>query len=105
MTRSEKGDLEQGKVETVKASTVRASLLSNRAVAEAAWGSGDAHVQSTATCQLRPPAFGDPWCSVLDPWLRREAKPERTLGPGATVGILGTGVPRLSCLQPTAWLS
>ena len=49
-------------------------------------------------------AFWGPWCSVLDPWLRREAKPERTLGPGATVGILGTGVPRLACLRPMTWL-
>ena len=28
-----------------------------------------------------------------------------SLGPGATVGVLGTGVPKLACLQPTAWLS
>ena len=48
VARSEKGDLEQGKEEAMKASAVRASLLSNRAVAEAAWGSRDAHVQSTA---------------------------------------------------------
>ena len=79
--------------------------LSSRAVTEAAWGSGDAHVQSTATRQPRPQAFWGPRCSVLDPWLRREAKPERTLGPGATVGVLGMGVPRLACLRPTAWLS
>ena len=26
------------------------------------------------------------------------------MGPGATVGVLGTGVPRLACLQPAAWL-
>ena len=58
VARSEKGDLEQGEEETMKASAARASLLSNRAVAEAAWGSGDAHVQSTATRQPRPPAFG-----------------------------------------------
>ena len=49
--------------------------------------------------------FWGPRCSELDPWLRREAKPERTLGPGATVGVLGAGVPRLACLRPTAWLS
>ena len=30
---------------------------------------------------------------------------ERALGPGATVGILGMGVPRLACLRPAAWLS
>ena len=32
------------------------------------------------------------------------AKSGRTLGPGATVGVLGTGVPRLACLRPAAWL-
>ena len=26
------------------------------------------------------------------------------MGPGATVGILGMGVPRLACLRPAAWL-
>ena len=36
--------------------------------------------------------------------------PERALDPGlekdpdATVGVLGTGVPRLACLRPAAWL-
>ena len=44
-------------------------------------------------------------CSELDPSLRREGKPERTLGLGATVSVLETGVPRLACLRPTAWLS
>ena len=33
-----------------------------------------------------------------------EAKFERALGPGATVGVLGMGVPRLACLRPAAWL-
>src|SRR3954470_8284075 len=28
----------------------------------------------------------------------------RALGPGATFGVLGTGVPRLACLRPMAWL-
>src|SRR3954467_14297545 len=32
------------------------------------------------------------------------AKSMRALGPGATVGVLGTGVPRLACLRPAAWL-
>ena len=48
--------------------------------------------------------FCGPRCSMLDLWLCLEAKPERTLGPGATVGVLGMGVPRLACLRPTAWL-
>ena len=42
--------------------------------------------------------------SALALWLCLEAKPERALVPGATVGILGTGVPRLACLRPAAWL-
>ena len=42
--------------------------------------------------------------SALALWLRLEAKSERALGPGATVGVLGTGVPRLACLRPAAWL-
>ena len=29
---------------------------------------------------------------------------EHALGPGATVGVLGMGVPRLACLRPAAWL-
>ena len=37
-------------------------------------------------------------------WLCLKAKPERALGPGATVGILGMGVPKLACLRPAAWL-
>ena len=49
--------------------------------------------------------FWGPRRSALDLWLRLEAKPERALGPEAIVGVLGTGVPRLACLRPTAWLS
>ena len=30
---------------------------------------------------------------------------ERALGPGATIGVLGTGVPRLACLRPAGWLN
>src|SRR3954466_11127746 len=32
------------------------------------------------------------------------AKSMHALGPGATVGVLGTGVPRLACLRPAGWL-
>src|SRR4051812_38637070 len=32
------------------------------------------------------------------------AKSRRALSPGATVGVLGTGVPRLAYLRPAAWL-
>ena len=48
--------------------------------------------------------FWGPRHFELDPWLRCQAKPACTLGPGATVGVLGTGVPRLACLRPAAWL-
>ena len=41
--------------------------------------------------------------STLALWLRSEAKYECALGPGATVGVLGMGVPRLVGLRPTAW--
>ena len=49
--------------------------------------------------------FWGPRHSVLALWLRLKAKPERALGPGATVSILGTGITRLACLRPTVWLS
>ena len=44
LVRSKKGDLERGKEEAMKANAARASLLLSQAVAEATWGSGDAHV-------------------------------------------------------------
>ena len=55
---------------------------------------------------VAPKAAGywGPRRSALAPWLRREAMSERALGPGATIGILGMGVPRLACLRPRAWL-
>ena len=48
--------------------------------------------------------FWGPWRSALAPWLRLEAKFERALGSGVTVGVLGTGVPRLPCLRHMGWL-
>ena len=51
--------------------------LSIRAVAEASWGSGDAHVQSTATRRPRPQAIGARGASNLP--LRFSVKPS----PGA----------------------
>ena len=45
-----------------------------------------------------------PRCSALALWLPLESKPERAFGPGATIGVLGTGVPRLACLRPAVWL-
>ena len=48
--------------------------------------------------------YWGPQRSALALWLCLEAKPEHALGPGATVGVLGMGVPRLACLWPIAWL-
>ena len=52
-----------------------------------------------------PHAEGGQRRSALALWLCLEANIECALGPGATVGVLGMGVPRLACLRPTAWLS
>ena len=78
----------------VKSSSCRGSVLKRRRPCPI-----NRHASTEAAC------FWGPRRSALDPWLRRKAKPERTLGPGATVGVLGTGVPRLACLWPTGWLS
>ena len=48
--------------------------------------------------------YWGPRRSALDLCLRLEANPERALGPGATVSVLGMGVPRLAYLRPTARL-
>ena len=53
---------------------------------------------------IKAAGYWGPRHSALGPWLRLEAKSERALGPGATAGVLGTGVPRLACLRPRAWL-
>ena len=57
-------------------------------------------------CHVSTKAAGywGPRCFALDLWLCLEAKPERALGPGSSVGVLGMGVPRLACLRPTVWL-
>ena len=47
--------------------------------------------------------YRGPRRSALALWLRLEAKSEHAFGPGANVGVLGTGVPRLACLRPMAW--
>ena len=57
----------------MKASAVCASLLLSRAIAEAAWGSGDAHVQSTAMRLPSPQANGARGAPHLP--LRFSAKP------------------------------
>ena len=47
--------------------------------------------------------YWGPRCFALAPLLPYQAKPGCALGPEATVGVLGTGVPRLACLRPAAW--
>ena len=66
-------------------------------------GCGEAHVQSTAMRRPRPQAVRAHDASHFP--FRISAWPSPgALGSGATVGILGTGVPRLACLRPVAWL-
>ena len=79
MVESKEGDLEQRKGEAMKERAACANLLSGRAVAEAAWGSGDAHVQLNLHTSTEAVGFRGPRCSVLDPWLRREALQKNTL--------------------------
>ena len=57
-------------------------------------------------CHAAPKAAGcwDPRRFALAHSLLCYAKSGRALGPGATVGVLGMGVPRLACLRPAAWL-
>jgi hypothetical protein len=78
-------------------------LQSSRTVAEATWGSGDAHIRSRRHASIRPAGGWGPRRFTLAFWLRLEAKSKRALGPGATVGVLGTGVPRFAYLRPRAW--
>ena len=61
----------------MKASAACASLLSGQAVAEAPWGSGDTHVQSTAMRRPRPQAVRARGASLLP--FRLPARPS----PGA----------------------
>ena len=60
--------------------------------------------QVSRHASIKAAGYCGPRRSALAPWLRLETKSERALGPGATVGVLGTGVPRLACLRLTAWL-
>ena len=67
-------------------------------------GEAETPTSNQSPCSTKATSCWGPWRSTLVLWLRLEAKPERALGQGATVGVLGTGVPRLACLRPTAWL-
>ena len=77
---------------------------SSRAVAEAAWGSGDAHVLSITTRQSRPQAIGARGTPHLALGFASKPSLSAPWARGATIGILGMGVPRLACLRPRAWL-
>ena len=88
----------------MKASAVCASLFDKSGSCRGGVGKRRRPRPINRHASTKAAGFGGPRCSVLGPWLRREAKPARTLGTEATVGVLGTGVPRLACLRPTAWL-
>ena len=66
--------------------------------------------------EVETPTSNQPPCGAQDrrllgpvalrscPFASLHGKPGRALGPGATVGVRGTGVPRLACLRLAAWL-
>ena len=89
----------------MKASTVCTSLFVKTGSCQGCMGKRRRPLPINCHASTEAVGFWGPRCSKLDPWHRREAKPERTLGPGATVGVPGMGVPRLACLRPAAWLS
>ena len=64
-------------------------------------GEWSRHVPSNRHAPAWPAVFGARGASS-SPRLRPEANSARALGPGATVGVLGTRVPRLACLRPTS---
>ena len=88
----------------MKASTLCASLFVKSSSCRGSVGKRRRPRPINRHASTEAAGFWGPRRFVLDPWLRLEAKPERALGPGATVGVLGTGVPRLACLRPAAWL-
>ena len=98
--KSTKGDLERHKEEAMKASTARASLLSGPAVAEAAWGSGDAHVQSTATRQPRPQAFGARGAPNLTLGFAAKPRPSAPWAQGLLSAFWEQGSPDLPTCGP-----
>ena len=100
MARSEKGDLERDKEEAMKASIAYASLLSGQAVAEAAWGSGDAHVQSTTTLQPRLQAFGARGASYLTLGFAAKPSPSAPWARGLLLAFWERGSPDLPACGP-----
>ena len=98
------GDLEQGEEEAMKAWQQMAPLLSDENSCQGSMGKQRRPRPINLHASTEAAGYWGPRHSALDPWLRLEAKSERALGPGATVGVLGTGVPGLACLRPMAWL-
>ena len=102
--RSEKGDLEQRGEVAMKAITICASLFVKTGSCRGSVGKRRHPRPINRHASTKAAGYWGPRRSTLDLWLRLEGKPERALGPGATVGILGMGVPKLACLRPAAWL-
>ena len=84
----------------MKASATRASLLSGQAIVEAAWGSGDGHVQSTATRQPRPQAFGARGALNLTLGFTVKPSPSTTWARGLLLVFLERGSPDLPTCGP-----
>ena len=84
----------------MKVSTACASLLSGRVVAEVAWGSGDAHVQSTATRQPRPQALGARSTSSLTLGFAAKPSPSEPWARGLLSAFWERGSPDLPACGP-----
>ena len=87
--------------EAMKARTACASLLSDQGVAEAAWESGDAHVQSTATQRPRPRAVRARGASPLPFRLSARPSPRAPWARGLLSAFWERGSPDLPacCLR------
>ena len=92
------GDLEQDEGKAMKVQWRAPVLLSARDGCRGSMGKWRRPRPVDRHASIKVAGYWGPRHSALDPRLRLEAKCERALGPGATVDILGTGVPRLACL-------
>ena len=81
----------------MKVNLTQASLLSNLCSCRGTVGKWIRPHPINRHASTKAVACWGPRRSALALWLRLEAKYERAFGPGATVGVLGMGVPRPAC--------
>ena len=94
-----KGDLSKAKRSNEGKRYLR-QPFDNRAVAEAAWGSGDAHVQSTATRRPRPRAIGARGAPHLTFGFASKPSPSAPWARGLLSAFWERGSPALPACSP-----